>query len=156
MRIGAILLALVISALFITSAVIQPWNEPSAITLTVKRGYGGSNESVLVNYSISSSRYSDPVRIVLVPLDRYEPLPIYIFSDKNKYSIQDYARILGLYDHIRAEIEISGLPVTVRLVDHQGALDVMKGGPSALIIVNSTQDWSDQEADMLSWVEKED
>ena len=153
MRTAAALVALIVTLLFLTSAVIQPWNDPGSISLTVTRGPEGNNETVLVNYSISSSRYSDPIRIVLVPLDRYQSLPIYIFSEKDKYSLQDYSRVLGLYDHLRAQTKLSGLQENVELVDHQGALDVLKGGPSVLIIVNSTQDWSDESAAMLTWVE---
>ncbi len=149
----SVLLAFIISLLFLTSAVIQPWNDPGSISLTATRGHEGNNETVIVNYSVSSSQYSDPIRIVLVPLERYQSLPIYIFSDKDKYSLQNYSRVLGLYDHLRAQTQISGLQENVELIDHQGALDVLKGGPSVLIIVNSTQDWSDQTDNMLTWVD---
>jgi hypothetical protein len=130
MKITVILIAIIISVLFLTSAVIQPWNDSKSITLTVNRGYEGNNESVLVNYSVSSSSYTDPIRIVLIPLDNYEPLPIFIFSEQDKYSVQNYSRVLGLYDHLRAEMVNLGLQQTVELVDRLGVMEVLNGKPS--------------------------
>ncbi|HEY3419531.1 MAG TPA: hypothetical protein VGK23_03180 [Methanomassiliicoccales archaeon] len=154
MRIISIIAVAIVSALILTSTVMQPWNNPDQITLQVIRGYGANNDSVLVNYSITSSQYSDPINIVLIPLDRYESKPIFIFADRGEYSVQDYARVLGLYDHLSAEMANLGSNQSVTVVDRSGVVDVLRGDPSVLIIVNSTEDWSDQSGAMLSWVDK--
>jgi hypothetical protein len=145
--------AVAVTALLLSSAVIQPWNEPDPVSLSVSRSSVGGNSTLLVNYTIVGSRYSDPVNIVMIPLERYESGPVYIFADKERYSLQEYARVLGLYDHLKAEMSNLGLDRSVSLVDRQGVDDVLNGSPSVLIIVNSTVDWSEQRSNMLSWVE---
>lgn len=153
MRLASIVAAVAVAALFLSSAVIQPWNEPDPVSLSVSRSSVGDNGTLQVNYTIAGSRYSDPVNIVLIPLERYESRPIYIFAEKDRYSLQEYARVLGLYDHLKAEMSNLGMDRPVSLVDRHGVEDVLNGSPSVLIIVNSTEDWSDQRSNMLTWVE---
>jgi hypothetical protein len=154
MRPMTFLWAILVCALFLTSAVVQPWNDPGAISLSVERGNGLNDTSVQVNYSISGSSYSDPVNFVLMPLNQYRSDPIYLFIQKDLYSTEEYASVLGLFDHLRAELADLGSHQTVEMVDHLKAEEVLNGDPAVLIVVNSTQDWSSESTAMMSWVER--
>lgn len=148
------IMAIFISMLFLTSAVIQPWLSPEAIDLKVERLSGPEGSAVRVNYSISSSMYSDPINIVLVPVTKYGTGNVYIFLDKDSVTLEGYARVLGLYDHLRAEMKSLGMNQPVHVIDHEQVADILNGDPSVLIIANSTTNWIGQSDSMLSWVKK--
>jgi hypothetical protein len=154
LRAMTFLMAIVVCALFLTSAVVQPWNDPGAIGLSVERGSGVNDTSVQIHYSISGSMYSDPVNFVLMPIDQYRSDPIYLFIQKDVYSTEEYASVLGLFDHIRAELDDLESNQTVEMVDHLKAEQILNGDPAVLIVVSSTQDWSGERVAMLSWVER--
>jgi hypothetical protein len=148
-----IVAAVLVSALLLTSAVLQPWASNDLVALSAERGPGPAKDSVLINYTLSPSRYSDPINVVLTPVEKYSSDPIFIFAEKEAFSIEDYARVLGLYDHLTSEFNAVKDHRSVVLVNHTAMARLLGGGPAVLIIVNSSQDWSDQRASMLSWIE---
>ncbi len=154
MKIPSIIAVTLISALFLTSIVLQPRADSGSISLSVEQEFGGIEGSVLVNYSIPSSSYSDPVNIVLIPLNSYRSDPIFIFVEQNEFSVEEYASVLGLYDHLSAELINLGMNQTVEIVDYLQVEELLKGGPSVLILTNSSQNWVSQSSAMLSWVER--
>lgn len=154
MRLATILGAILVISIFLISATIQPWSDSNSIELGLEKNYSGVEGEVRVNYSLSGSIYSDPIRIILMPVDIYRSDTIFIFADKEKYSAEEYASVLGLYDHLRAEMDNLGIDRPVQLVDQPQVVQLLNGGPSTLIIVNSTQDWGDQSLAMMSWIEK--
>lgn len=154
MRWTLVLVALVISGLFLTSAVIQPWYDPDTIDLKVQRLTGIYGYNNRVNYSISNSIYSDPVNIILVPVARYGIGDVFIFLEKDNVTLEVYAMVLGLYDHLRAEMRNLRMNQSVKVIDHAQTVDVLNGEPAVLMIVNSTMNWNEQSNTMLSWVKK--
>jgi len=129
------ILATILLLLLIGSVLAQPSGSGIGVDISIDFE-GDGTLTVEMNYTVSRSGYSKSIGAGFFPVDVNRTDEIFIFVDKHGVNGSMYPRVLGLYDHLRADLEVLESGIRVSTVDLKGLEQIFEG-PNATVIIPS-------------------
>ncbi|MBC7108495.1 MAG: hypothetical protein H5T41_06895 [Methanomassiliicoccales archaeon] len=150
---GHLLFSLFVIFLFLGGAFIQGGVARPHIDLNIEVSEG-EQVQLNVSYALSGSRFYGDFNIVCFPISKLRFDRIYLFDDSRYVDIYLSRCVHGLYDHLRAEIDLLNAENEVSIVALESLLEVFSGNPATVVLAGGIPNGTDFADLALQWVER--
>jgi len=146
----------IISVIFVSmmlfSAMVQVGEESISFDSEIFITNGTDSMDVSVDYWIGETRFSKAITVLCFPLTEERSDDIYIYNDYLGLNGTFYPLIAGLYDHLRAILEVYEYPGKVRMVGPESLDGIFVGPNATLILASQPLGGEDLAEKALEWV----
>jgi hypothetical protein len=153
MRAGHLVFAAFVVFLFVGGAIIQGGIAKPKIELKIDLS---TDEQIQLNisYSLKGSRFYSEINVLCFPISKQRVDSIYLFDDPRYVDVYLSRCIHGLYDHLRAEIDLLDADNRVLIVNFEALLHVFAGNPAIVVLAGGIPNGTEFALAALDWVER--
>lgn len=147
------ILVTVLVLLLVGSIIVQPMG--AGIGVEVSMYFEKADDLVVdMDYAVSRSGYAKSIGVGLFPVDVNRTDEVYLYIDEYGVNGSMYPRVLGLYDHLKADIDALDSDVRLSTVDFEELDSVFEGPNATVIIPSQPSNNTDFGIKALEWVKK--
>jgi len=153
MKLGNLLFSLFVIFLFLGAVIIQDGVARPHLDLDVDVSEGEQTQ-INISYALSGSRFYGSFNIVCFPISKLRFDRIYLFDDPRYVDVYLSRCVHGLYDHLRAEIDLLNAENEVSIVTLDPLIEVFSSDPATVILAGGIPNGTDFANLALQWVER--